>query len=140
MYENPYGSSLEARVLSATPLELVQMLFDAAVESAIDARRHLAAGRIPERGRAVSKTVAILSELSKSLDHQAGGELSARLAALYDYIGRILLEANFRQQDDGLAEAETLLRTLRDGWSQMRAQQPWTPAAGESAGAHQWSA
>jgi flagellar protein FliS len=143
MYDNPYGSSLETQVLAATPMELVEMLFDAAVKSVSEARRHLAAGRIMERSRAASKTVEILTELSRSLDHQAGGELSTRLAALYEYIGRRIQEANFEQTDGGLAEAEGLLRTLHQGWSGALASQAVTATAASSysgSGAHQWSA
>jgi len=139
---NPYGSSLEAQVLAATPMELVEMLFDAAVKSVVEARRHLAEGRIPERGRAVTKTVEIMTELSRSLDHSVGGELSARLAGLYDYVARRVMEANYEQTDGGLAEAERLLRTVHEGWRGAMAVQPVVAAAPavEYAGAHQWSA
>jgi flagellar protein FliS len=142
MYDNPYGSSIETRVLAATPMELIEILFDAAVESVMEARRHLAEGRIAERGRAVTKAVEILNELSRSLDHSAGGELSARLASLYDYIAQRLLDANFRQADDGMAEAESLLRTLLEGWSGAVANQapPPSSCAPVYAGAQQWSA
>lgn len=143
MYDNPYGSSVEAKVLSATPLELVEMLVNAAVSAVVDARRHLAAGRIPERARAATKTVEILAELSRSLDHTKGGDLSARLAGLYDYIARQVLDANFRQSDQGLAEAESLLRTLHEGWTGALAGQTVAVAAAGTpsyAASHQWSA
>lgn len=140
MFDNPYGSSLETQVLAATPLELVKMLFDAAVKSVSEARRHLAAGEIAERSRAATRTIEILAELSRSLDHQAGGELSARLAALYDYIARRVQEANFEQTDGGLAEAESLLRTLQEGWSGALSAQAVTAAASGYRELHQWSA
>ena len=145
MYANPYasGSSLETQVLSATPTELIGLLFDAAVKTVVEARRHLAEGRIPERGRAVTKTVEIMAELSRSLNHTEGGELSARLAGVYDYVARRVMEANFEQTDGGLAEAERLLRTVQEGWTSamagLTAAASATPAA-EYAGAHQWSA
>lgn len=145
MHYNPYGSSLETRVLAATPLELVAVMVETAVASVVDARRHLAAGRIRERSRAATKVVEILAELSRSLDHSAGGELSARLAGLYDYIACRVLEANFEQSDPGLAEAESLLRTLHEGWTGALAQQPVaagpvTNASTYAAASHQWSA
>jgi flagellar protein FliS len=142
MYQNPYGSSLEAKVMSATPQELIEMLFDAAVKAVSDARVHLAAGRIHDRAAKVSQAVAILTELGRSLDHKHDVELSGRLAALYDYIGRRLIDANFEQSDDGLAEAETLLRTVREGW--VRGMASLVPAASvhavASSAARQWSA
>lgn len=116
------------------------MLFDAAVKSVSEARRHLAEGRIADRSRAVTRTIEILTELSRSLDHQAGGDLSVRLAALYEYIGRRLQEANFEQTDDGLSEAERLLRALHEGWSGALAGQAVTATAPGYSEAHQWSA
>lgn len=122
MYENPYGTSLEARVLAATPLELVALLYDGAVEAVQAARRHLAQGNIVERGRAVAKAVKILTELYHSLNRQPADELSKRLAGLYDYMQRTLLDANFRQTDEGFAETERLLKTLREAWAQVSSQ------------------
>jgi flagellar protein FliS len=116
MYENPYAVSLETQVYSATPLELTRMLVDAAVDSVGAARRHLAEKNIAERSRAVNKTYAILAELYASLDRERGGELCERLSALYAYMQRRLLDANFRQADDGLAEVEQLLLPLQEAW------------------------
>ncbi|MEI9977173.1 MAG: flagellar export chaperone FliS [Ignavibacteriota bacterium] len=116
MYENPYAVSLETQVFSATPVELVRMLIDAAVDSVRAARRHLADGNIPERSRLVNKTYAILVELYGALDRERGGELSQRLAALYAYMQQRLLDANFKQSDDGLAEVERLLLPLQEAW------------------------
>ena len=107
---------LEGRILTAEPLELVRMLYRGAVDSTRRARAHLAGGRIAERSREICQALALVSELSGSLDHDRGGELSARLAGLYDYMQRRLLEANARQQAEPLAEVENLLTTLLVGW------------------------
>jgi len=130
MYNSPYfADALETRVLSATPIELVQMLYDGAIDAIQSARRHLAEGRIRDRGLSISKAIAILAELRGSLNYEKGGELSVRLGGLYSYTQRILLEANFHQTDDGLAESERLLKTVREGWAQIGGQ----PAASHSA-------
>lgn len=121
MYENPYASSLETKILSATPMELVTLLYQTAIEAVQAARHHLTRGEIVERGRSICRAVELLGELSGSLDHEKGGELSTRLAVLYDYLQRTLLDANFRQTDDGLAQAEMLLKTLNEAWSAIEA-------------------
>src|SRR5664279_4433199 len=123
MYENPYAASLDTKILSATPMELVKMLYQAAIEALQAARLHLIRGEIVERGRSVTRAIELLVELNGSLDHAKGGELSARLSALYDYLQRTLLDANFRQADDGLAQAEMLLKTLDEAWSVVVAQE-----------------
>jgi len=111
---------LESQVLTADPMELVRLLYRAAVEATRAASAHLAAGRIAERSRQISKAHAILTQLSASLDHARGGTLSRSLAELYDYMQRRLLEANSRQKAEPLAEVESLLATLLAGWDQIR--------------------
>lgn len=120
---NPYAKSLEARVLSATPLELVVILYDEAINAVRAARANLASGNIHARGRAVSKAVSILLELTRSLNFEAsGGELSRRLAGVYSFMRSSLTEANFRQTDDGFATTERLLVSLREAWYAVSAQ------------------
>jgi flagellar protein FliS len=116
----PQDAYLESRILTADPLELVRMLYRAAVDATRRSRAHLAGGRIAERSREICKALAIISELSGSLDHTRGGALSANLAALYDYLQRRLLEANAHQKAEPLAEVESLLETLLAGWEKIR--------------------
>lgn len=117
----PQDAYLESQVLTADPMELVRLLYRAARDATRSASAHLAAGRIAERSRQISKAHAILSQLSVSLDHARGGALSRSLAELYDYMQRRLLEANLRQKAEPLAEVESLLTTLLEGWDQTRA-------------------
>src|ERR1700722_4506162 len=111
---------LESRIMTADPLELVRMLYRAAVDATRRSRAHLAGGRIADRSREICRALAIVSELSGSLDHTRGGALSARLAELYDYMQRRLIEANASQKAEPLAEGESLLATLLAGWEQVR--------------------
>src|ERR1043166_2646259 len=104
MYPNAYETYLEGRIASADPLELGKLLYQGASDAVRDARRYLEAGEISARSRAISKACEILTELTVSLDHAAGGEISSRLAQLYDYMQRRLLDANFRQADEPLVE------------------------------------
>jgi len=120
MWRNARDTYLEERVLSADPIELVDLLYQASIFAVGDARRHLAEGRIPARALSISKACDILLELTASLDFERGGEMSARLAQLYGYMHRRLVEANFRQADAPLAEVAGLLATLRDGWAGVR--------------------
>ena len=116
----PQDAYLESRILTADPLELVRMLYRAAVDATRRSRAHLAGGRIAERSREICRAMALISELSGSLDHARGGTLSRNLVELYDYMQRRLLEANARQKAEPLAEVESLLTTLLAGWEQVR--------------------
>jgi flagellar protein FliS len=155
MWQNAHDSYMESRVLSADPIELVKMLYQAAVSEVRDARRHLANRDIVQRARAISKANAIVTELAVSLDHEHGGEVSRGLARLYDYMGRRLIEANFQQADRPLDEVLKLLLTLAEGWEGMpaalkpeaRPESPWAqslpqaplPEAIPTYESHAWS-
>lgn len=129
MRTTAYESYLENEVLTADPLKLVQLLYRGALETIGNARRYLASGDIQSRSKAIAKALNILNELVQSLDHAKGGELSRNLLRLYDYAQGLLIDANARQTDDPLAEAERLLSTLFEAWLQC---DPATPAAATS--------
>ncbi len=116
MYATANDAYLENRVLSAEPIELVRMLYQAAVAAVRNARHSLAAGDIAARSGSINKAYAILAELHSSLDFERGGDLAARLDGLYDYLRNKLVEANFKQSDACLAEVLTLLSNLSEGW------------------------
>ena len=111
---------LDTRVLSADPLELVHILYEHTLAMVADARRHLAAGNIAARGNSISRAIAAIDELDRSLDREAGGAIARNLAALYHYMQSRLLAANRQQEDQPLAEVETLLTTLDEAWKAIR--------------------
>ena len=121
-----------ANVVSSDPMELVCLLYQHALGAVQDARRHLKSGDIAARGKAICKAVAIIGELTSSLDHNAGGAISTNLEQLYSYMSLRLTEANIKKQDAPLAEVESLLNTLGQAWRDAKAKQPAaveTPAA-----------
>lgn len=116
MTANPYDSHLETQVLSASPVELVQLLYRAAIDALAAARLHLAAGDIAARAAAVTRAMNLVGELTQSLDPDRGGALASQLRDLYSYILRRIHEGNYQQQDAPFAEASQLLTTLLDAW------------------------
>jgi flagellar secretion chaperone FliS len=112
-YSN-FDRYLETEVFSADPVKLVCMLYRGAIEATGAARRHLQAKEIRERSRQIMRAIAILRELSRSLDPQY--EISRPLGELYAYMQTQLLAANSKQIDPPLAEVEQLLSTLLEGW------------------------
>ena len=106
----------ENRVLAATPMELVRILYAAALQAIEDAREHLRAGDIASRARKIGKAHAILFELTQSVDRTHDEKFAERLIALYDYMQGRLVEANTRQEDGPLAEVAGLLTPLQEAW------------------------
>ena len=142
MRHKAHDAYLESRILSAGPIDLVRLLYQASIGAVEDARRHLAAGEIAARSRSISKAHRILVELTGALDHQRGAEISQRLAQLYDYMERRLIEANLEQSDAPLEEVRGLLATVAEAWEGIRppvasaapAESPWAqPLPQESA-------
>ena len=116
MRTHGYQNYFDDEVLNANPVQLVQMMYRGALDSIASARRYLRLGNILSRSRAIGKALAIVIELSRSLDAERGGELSRSLAELYDYIQRLLVQANVEQRSQPLEEAERLLSTLAQAW------------------------
>jgi flagellar secretion chaperone FliS len=120
MWSNAHDAYLESRILSADPIELVNLLYQACTGAVREARHHLAQGEILARSRAITKAAEIMIELTTALDHERGGEISQRLGQLYDYMVRRLTEANFQQSDVPLAEVLGLLSTLAEAWDGLK--------------------
>jgi flagellar protein FliS len=114
----PMNSYEQNRILSASPVELVRILYTAAVCAVQNARESLRAGDISARSREIGTAQVILLELASSVDPSKGKEVGERLLALYDYMQGRLAEANAEQQDGPLAEVGSLLATLQEAWLQ----------------------
>lgn len=108
---------LETQVLGASPERLISLLYMGARAAIGQARLHLQEGRAVERGAAISKAIKIVDEgLKTGLNMEAGGEIAANLARLYDYIVRTLLLANLRTDAEALETADRLLADLAEAW------------------------
>lgn len=113
---------VESGVMSATPHQLIVMLFDGALAAIRAARIHMEAGNAAEKGRSISKALDIVnSGLAAALDTEKGGEVAERLGSLYDYIARLLLAANLRNDSQSLDQAESLLENVASAWREMGA-------------------
>ena len=108
---------LETQVLGASPERLITLLYLGARAAIGQARIHLQEGRVAERGAAISKAIKIVDEgLKTGLNMEAGGEIAANLARLYDYIVRTLLTANLKANAEQLDIADRLLADLAEAW------------------------
>ncbi|MDW0359177.1 flagellar export chaperone FliS [Halomonas venusta] len=115
---------VESGVMSADPHQLIVMLFDGAQAAIRAARIHMQAGHTAEKGKSISKALDIINNgLVAALDQEKGGDIAERLASLYDYISRLLLAANLRNDEDSLNQAERLLEDIASAWREIGQQQ-----------------
>lgn len=108
---------VETGAMGASPHRLTIMLYQGARKAIAQARMHLQRGDVQQRGLAIGKAIEIIGDgLQLALNLDAGGEIAARLDALYSYMTRRLLEANIKQSDAMLVEVDGLLATLEEAW------------------------
>lgn len=116
---------IESAAMSASPCQLVTMLFDGTASALVRARLFLQQGDIAAKGESLSKAINIIDNgLKAGLDQKKGGELADNLAALYDYMVRRLLLANLRNDSQIIEEVEGLLRNIADAWKTIPGQFP----------------
>jgi flagellar protein FliS len=106
---------------AADPHRLITMLMDGALEHVASARGAMEHGQSDSRNRLIHRAVAIVEELRASLNVDAGGQIAANMAALYEYCGRQLLRANMENRPEVLDEVGHLLREIRSAWIQIPA-------------------
>ena len=117
---------LSQSVLTASPGQLVLLMYDGALRFMAQARASFALaehtpGRIETINTALLRAQAILAELRANLDQETGGQVAQNLDRLYDYHLRRLFMANLSKDESIVAEVEALVRALRDAWAEMLA-------------------
>jgi flagellar protein FliS len=111
---------VESAVMSASPHQLVVLLFDGALSAMKKAAILIEQGDIPGKGQALTKAINIINNgLRAGLDHDVGGELTANLDSLYDYMTRRLLQANLHNDLAAIDEVNLLLSNIADAWKEI---------------------
>jgi flagellar protein FliS len=131
MYPAMRGAEVyrQTQVQSRTPLELVVMLYDGALRFMGVAEEAIRRNDIQARRVALSKTLAIISELQSTLNMQDGGEIAKSLDGLYRWSNVRLLDAALLNQVEPIDEVSRVFRTLREGWNDIATGQK--PSAGQ---------
>lgn len=113
---------LRTQVLTATPEQLQMMLYDGAIRFAEQARPALQAKKWEASYNAITRAQRIITELISSLRPDVAPELCGKLAALYNYVYRQLIEANCHHKIEALEEAIKILRFQRETWAMLLSQ------------------
>jgi len=117
----------QTHVRSSTPLELVVMLYEGALQRMAIARDALVRRDIPTRRDAISRTLAILDELQGSLDLERGGQIASELDRLYAWMSGRLMDAAIAQDPAPIDEVRPVLEGLRDAWQTIASAPPGNP-------------
>ncbi|WP_305046392.1 flagellar export chaperone FliS [Geoalkalibacter sp.] len=114
-YLNHYRST---QVQTASPEQILVMLYDGAIRFLNLASTAMESGDYAVKIKNIDKTLAIIAELSATLNHEVGGEIAANLAALYDFMMREIPRANVKNDPKVLVPVLNILNELRDAWVQ----------------------
>lgn len=120
---NPWQSYRQVATKTATPGQLVLMLFDGAL-------RHLDKALVGfdlddplDSNLAINNNILkaqdIIRELNASLNMELGGEFSATMRRLYNYYDSQLSKSNLQKDPTGVQLVIRLLTEIRNAWSEM---------------------
>ncbi len=125
--KNPWQSYRQVATRTASPGQLVLMLYEGAIRFLERAQAGFQLEDPVEFNTTINDNILraqdIIRELDFSLNVEQGGELAIQLRRLYDYFDRVLLEANLRKDPTGIGEVIKRITVLRDAWETMLAQQ-----------------
>jgi len=122
MSQSPVNPYLKTKVMTASPEELRLMLYEGAIKFCRVARDAVEADDFETSYNALMRSQKIVLELSTSLNHDAAPELCDKLAALYTYIYRLLVDANMQREVEPIDEAIKLLDYERETWQMLMQQ------------------
>lgn len=129
-HKNPWQSYRQVATRTASPGQLVLMLYEGAIRFLERAQAGFRLEDPVEFNTTINNNILraqdIIRELDFSLNVEQGGELAIQLRRLYDYFDRVLLEANLRKDPQGIVEVIRRITDLRDAWATMLAQQGQT--------------
>ena len=112
-------AGVHAEVMDADPHRLIQMLMEGALERIAIAKGAMQQKNVALKGDRISSAISIVEGLRASLDMEAGGEISANLESMYDYMTRRLMEANLKDDVEMLDEVADLMRKIKSGWDEI---------------------
>ena len=118
----PYATAQQAyrdsAVLTATPEQLVVMLYDGARRFLTQAAFAMRQGDLGTSNERLRRAEAIIAELRSTLDMSAG-DIAERLNEIYAFCQRHLMEARFKRDADHIDQVSKLLTELREAWGQV---------------------
>ena len=127
---NPYASPQAYRdsaVLTATPEQLVVMLYDGAVRFLRQAEAAMREGAWLHSYEKLGRGEAIIDELLATLNMDTG-EIAERLQAIYVFCKRTLIEARIQKDAEKVNHVVALLTNLREAWAKLAEQAAAAPA------------
>jgi flagellar protein FliS len=113
-----YQTYRQTQAQTATPGELIVMLYRGAVRFVVSGIEGIEARNVEASHNNLVRAQAVINELLESIDVERGGEVARNLWRLYEFMNSRLVEANLRKDAAPAREVEGLLRDLLPAWEQ----------------------
>jgi flagellar secretion chaperone FliS len=135
----------ETAARGATPIELVVILYDRALEDMRHAMTAMQQEQIESRSRHIGHALIVLQQLQGTLDFERGGVAARQFEQFYNLVRAKLLESQMRNSAELLRQQIRYVSEVRDCWLQAnRVLQPKpapaAAAAAEGSGKSEWDA
>lgn len=109
----------ESSVNTASPIQLVVLLYQGAIRQLKQAAEHIECRNLEGKRVAIDKAMAIVQQLHGSLDMEKGGQIATDLDRLYTYVTSRILEGSTTLDVRSIEEAARILITLSSAWEQL---------------------
>lgn len=116
---NLYDKYKNDAVNTASPIDLIIMLYDGCIKQIKFAGLYMEEKNIEMAGKAILKAEDIIDELMRSLDMSV--EMSRDLLLLYDFINHELIQLNVTKDMTRAEPILQILEDLRDAWKGVKA-------------------
>jgi len=110
---------LATEVMTATPQKLQLMLIEAAIRSARRAGEKWQAGDDAQASEALIHAQEVVGELLAGLNREVATNLVQKVASVYLFVFRNLMEANHERNESKLDDALKVLEIERETWRQV---------------------
>ena len=111
--DNPY---LRDAVMTASPEQLQLMLYDGAIRFARQARDALDAKDYETSYVRLTRAQHIILEMQNGLNYEVNRPLCERMAAIYNFLYRKLVDANVNRNVADIDDVLKILRIERETW------------------------
>lgn len=109
--------SIESQAHSASPHQLIAMLYDGLVESMRMALVCMQDKDPLRKGNEINRALRILQEgLIPALDFEKGGDISVQLMGIYEYVSQHMVIASARNDADKLQVCIGMVENIREAW------------------------
>lgn len=118
-YNTQAAQYREVEVLTASPAQLVVILYDHLLVNLRRAHIAMEAGNVEMRSTLLGKARLVLSELLSTLDREQGGEIADHLSGLYAFLFNELVDLGSRPDTARLERVTGMVGELRDAFAQI---------------------